>query len=365
MPINHVVLASGAVAAVSVALATALVVYESPEVQRYAEHVRRRIAMALHSIGSNIDPSFSPHPRFNRPEDADGFLRSRAEAGVDADDESRRRQREELMYWNNLRLEKQQAKARREAQQEATSSTVQTGPHVRALGPSFDDFLHRDGHLDSQQNAFIFNSGPETHDASAAGLRYRGQPSRGYETASYYMNPFADEHHVDNSEVADMMAPSPPEGFSDIYSATTLEDMSSATADVSPVAESEFMARNQVSQDALELLHPAHVPDDGIHDDSSGVYSSIQAWATNSSQDFYSPLPTTPTAPMSEGEMISDGQLTPIDSVSLVGSGEEIAMGAQSSHGGDVMSMSEGMLTPASWSEVGSVVSENDGQEHA
>ncbi|PHH64431.1 hypothetical protein CDD81_4652 [Ophiocordyceps australis] len=365
MPINHVVLASGAIAAVSVALATALAVYESPEVQRYAEDVRRRIAMALHSIGSNIDPSFSPRPRFNRPEDADGFLRSRAEPGVDADDESRRRQREELMYWNKLRLEKQQAKARREAQQEATSSPVQTGPDVRALGPSFDDFLHRDGHTDAEQNAFVFNSGAETHDASAAGLRHRGPPSRGYETASYYANPFADENHIDSSELTDMMAPSRFEDFSDIYSATTLGEMRSATVGVSPLPVSEPLAQNEVSQDALELPHPADVSDDGINGDSNGIYSSIQAWANNSSQDFYSPLPTTPTAPMSEGEMVSDGQLTPTDSVSLVGSGEVIAMGAQSSHGGDVMSVSEGMLTPASWSEVGSVVSENDGQEHA
>jgi hypothetical protein len=102
-------------------------------------------------------------------------------------------------------------------------------------------------------------------------------------------------------------------------------------------------------------------------EDRDEAYASIQAWAQNTSTDFYSPLPVTPTAPMSEPEMISDdGMLTPTDSVSLVGSGEDVANDAQSSREGetgryyDVMSESSGMATPASWSEVGSVISESD-----
>jgi hypothetical protein len=70
---------------------------------------------------------------------------------------------------------------------------------------------------------------------------------------------------------------------------------------------------------------------------------------------------------MSEPEIISDdGMATPTDSVSLVGSGDDIANDAQSSREGetgryfDVMSESSGMATPASWSEVGSVISESD-----
>ncbi|KAJ9423999.1 hypothetical protein QL093DRAFT_2097951 [Fusarium oxysporum] len=80
---NHVVLASGAVVAVSVAIATTIAILESPEVRRYADDVRRRIAFALHSMGEGIEP---PHrePRFNRPEDADGFFESRRGAGAEA-----------------------------------------------------------------------------------------------------------------------------------------------------------------------------------------------------------------------------------------------------------------------------------------
>ncbi|CRK28601.1 hypothetical protein BN1708_018357, partial [Verticillium longisporum] len=42
-----------------------------------------------------------------------------------------------------------------------------------------------------------------------------------------------------------------------------------------------------------------------------------------------------PAAPMSEPEMVSEGVLTPTDSVSLAGSGEDIANDAVSSKGGD------------------------------
>ncbi len=70
---------------------------------------------------------------------------------------------------------------------------------------------------------------------------------------------------------------------------------------------------------------------------------------------------------MSEPEVISEGMLTPTDSVSVVGSGEDVANDAASSRNEgetgrpyDVLSESEGMMTPASWSEVGSVISESD-----
>ncbi|GKT45579.1 uncharacterized protein ColSpa_05760 [Colletotrichum spaethianum] len=100
------------------------------------------------------------------------------------------------------------------------------------------------------------------------------------------------------------------------------------------------------------------------------AYASIQAWAQGSTaSNFYSPLPMSPPVPMSEPELVSEGELTPTDSASLAGSGEDVANDAASSRTGDnsryydVLSESEGMMTPASWSEVGSVVSENENQD--
>jgi len=62
---------------------------------------------------------------------------------------------------------------------------------------------------------------------------------------------------------------------------------------------------------------------------------------------------------MSEAEFISEGHLTPTDSVSVV----DVGYDAASSRGGDydVLSDSdEGIATPGSWSEVGSVISESE-----
>jgi hypothetical protein len=358
---NHVVLASGAVVAVSVAVATAVAIFESPEVRRYADDVRRRIAMALHHMGEGIEP---PHrePRFNRPEDADGFLESRggAENGVDADEETRRRQREELLYWNSVMLEKQE---KDQNEKDDTKSATE----LSRRGSSFDDFLRQDD--GAERGTYVFNTGADTR-ATDEGLRRRGDGPRGF--TSLYTNPFADEHHIDQDEINEEpeqpreISPAADE-VSDIYSATTQdkdeEKPIAALIDADPTP-----ARSESASTAtLEREIGVDEYMTAGQENRDEAYASIQAWAQNASTDFYSPLPVTPSAPMSEPEMISDdGMLTPTDSVSLVGSGEDVANDAQSSHAGengrhyDVMSESSGMATPASWSEVGSVISESD-----
>jgi hypothetical protein len=104
-------------------------------------------------------------------------------------------------------------------------------------------------------------------------------------------------------------------------------------------------------------------------------YASIHAWADNANASFYSPLPSTPRAstplaiipgsPTFSDPALSvpdEGELTPTDSMSLAGSGEEIGAprsGATSE--ADMQSLDgDGISTPGSWTEVGSEVSEND-----
>ncbi|KAH7160907.1 hypothetical protein EDB81DRAFT_879251 [Dactylonectria macrodidyma] len=364
---NHIVLASGAVVAVTVAVATAVAIYESPEVRRYADDVRRRVAFALHSLGDGINPAYR-EPRFNRPEDAEGFMESRrglgAEDGVDADEETRRRQREELLYWNSVRLQK-------EKDREERDGTDQERPAIspgRRRGSSFDDFLRQDENA-AERGAYVFNTGADAR-GGMEGLRHRGDGSRGF--SSIYANPFADENHIDTQDLDDMEASniSPArDEVSDIYSATTRDDDTAALSPepVALVDVDPTPARSETTTTAT--LDRELGPDEFMtagQEDRHEAYASIQAWAQNSSPDFYSPLPVTPTGPLSEPELLSDGQLTPTDSVSLVGSADDVANDVQSSRDGetgryyDVMSESSGMATPASWSEVGSVISESD-----
>jgi hypothetical protein len=380
MPGANPIIASGAIVAISVAAAAAIALYENPELRRYADDLRRRIAMAFYSVGDGINPP-DREPLFNRPEDAHGFLQSRrgegAEPGVDADDETRRKQREELLYWNSIRLLKEAEnaaaaeKAALEQGEKAADPADRPGPRHR--GSSFDDFLQPDE--GAEKGTFVYNSGADIR-AENGGLRHRGDGARSF--ASLYANPFADEHHIDTDEMdrigESQIAPGQDEVLSDIYSATTVErPLSQPIAQPVATAESlpsliEFDAVSTPTETSATVDHEPEQEQymTAGQENREEAYASIQAWAQTSGPGFYSPLPSTPAQPVSEPELLSDGQLTPTDSASLVGSGEDIANDVRSLQEGeagrayDVMSQSSGMMTPASWSEVGSVVSESD-----
>lgn len=398
MPPNHAVMASAGVIALSVAVAAAIAVYESPELRRMAEDLRRRIAIALHSLGENIDPSAQTpqEPLFNRPEDAEGFLRSRGgvgdDAGIDADDETRRRQREELMYWNAIRESKKEME-RKQAEEKSSSQR----------GYTFDDFLQEDHK--AEKGTYVYNTGADVRSAENEGLvRRRGvEGVRGLSSA-IYANPFADEHGVDDyddepAHSLHALSPGQDEIMSDIYNATE-PDRNAASHTLSPqppqpVAEVlfDFTSQNLPADDAQPAdvgPKPEHAAEEladdeymtAGQDDHQDAYASIQAWAEASSGStipdglpasfsaFYSPLPVSPPVPVSEPEMVSDGMLTPTEG-SAVGSGVDIADEAVSQtadvgHVYDVLSDDEsrGMATPSSWTEVGSVVSSSDEAGH-
>ncbi|KAK0641524.1 hypothetical protein B0T16DRAFT_334647 [Cercophora newfieldiana] len=389
------VAAKAGIIVASVAVAAAIALYESPEVRRVAEDLRRRIALALHALGDNLDPDRPDRePVFNRPEDAEGFLQSRgtlgAESGVDADEETRRRQREELMYWNSLREEKE----RRESQQAA----AQQQSRSRSLSLTFDDFLKED--KNAERGTFVYNTGASPWGDDQQGLVRRRGPEgvRGL-NASMIANPFADEYGIELDDHPGMQAephalsPGQDEVMSDIYNATprdgrsaashTLSPQSkpvvpdilfdfdssrqseSATLDSATVDEQQFQTPPASSHGAATLEHElADVASSISGQEERDAYASIQAWARGSNPGFYSPLPDSPAAPLSEAELISEGALTPTYSASLAGSGVDVALDAASSRGGDFDIMSEdgsAIPTPNSWSEVGSVISESDG----
>ncbi|KAI1334820.1 hypothetical protein F5Y15DRAFT_264541 [Xylariaceae sp. FL0016] len=362
------------VVAVSIAVAAAIAIYESPELQRMANDLRRRIAIALHQFGDRISPQEREN-LFNRPEDAEGFLRSRGidlngEGIVDADEETRQRQREELIYWNAIRESKKE--------QEITDleKTGEARPRSGTRGSSFDDFLREDE--SGEKGTYIFQSGHESQHNDGL-LRRRGDGARGL-NYSVYTNPFGDEHGIDETVAFEnsLVEPEKNEVMSDIYSATDLgrdePAMIAAALPPVPPVEVEEPAIKQEDEQHEEPRTPtldreldANEYMTAGQDRPQDAYSSIQAWAQNTSNpSFYSPLPVSPAAPISEPELISNGQLTPTDSASLAGSGEDIGDEARSAISGsqgryyDVMSDDEGIMTPASWTEVGSVVSESE-----
>lgn len=289
--------------------------------------------------------------------------------GVDADEESRRRQREELMFWNAEKMERERRMAAER-------------PASRTRGSSFDDFLQKDH--SAEEGAYVYNTGAEIHQGAEQGLRNRG--ARGLEVGAMYSNPFSDEHHVDFEEQraidASLMAPEMSEKMevmSDLYNAS--EDLRPSRRPTATIAEqlidiSDVVPDPPVPEPTLDMDTNFTNMTEFPRDESA--YASIHAWADNANSSFYSPLPVTPRAasplqghnlaspvsPLYSDPPISvPGDMTPTtDSASLAGSGRDVwgpRSGATSES--DVMSVDgEGISTPGSWTEVGSVVSEND-----
>jgi hypothetical protein len=339
---------------------------ESPEVRQFAEDCRRRIAVALHSLGDEINPRSqheSQQPRFNRPEDADGFLQSSAEPGVDADEDSKRRQREELMYWNRVRLEKLE------------KDNAQSKEKNRSRGSSFDDFLHEDPA--AEKGTFVYNSGADVHGDPQGLLHRRSQGVRGLDRGAVFANPFADENHIELEEQratdATLMSPEHSEMSEDIYGIEEGYRPSRESSRTLGHQEELVDVSEQPHPSVAELVaEPVYMPAElettsyqALESPRENAFASIHAWADNSSghdANFYSPLPVTPASVASDDELVS-GQATPTDSASLAGSGEDIGDGASSVNDDgrhfDVISEDgDGMHTP--WTEVGSVVSESD-----
>lgn len=276
------------------------------------------------------------------------------------------------MYWNAVHIEKL-AKEKKLAEA--------SRPANKSRGSSFDDFLQQD--KSAEAGTYVYNTGADVNREAEDGLRNRGV--RGLNRSAVYANPFADENHIDWDEQraidASLMSPEASEKFevmSDLYSAQEDPQPSSrqttATIAEQLVDTSEPVPDPPVSYPTMEDLQSS-INHTNMTSRDDSPYASIHAWADNANQSFYSPLPVTPDRAISPEHVVvpssplfSDppesvpGDVTPTYSASLAGSAEEVwqpRSGATSE--ADVMSVDgDGVSTPGSWTEVGSVVSEND-----
>ena len=303
-------------------------------------------------------------------------MQSGAAPGVDADEESKRRQREELMYWNAVRLEKQ-------AKERKLREDLEKRPENNSRGSSFDDFLQED-HT-AEKGTYVYNTGVDVNREAEDGLRQRGV--RGLNRGSLYANPFADENNIDMDEQraidASLMSPDASEESEDLYCASPRPVQSrstTATLEEQLVDTSDAVPDPPVSYPTMEDLQESmNFTNMAPRDDSA--YASIHAWADNANTSFYSPLPATPRAATPQPQhgtvqtpsspLFSDppesvpGDITPTDSMSVADtadSGENVwAPRSGATSEADMMSVDgDGIATPDSWTEVGSVVSEND-----
>ncbi|KAL8739118.1 MAG: hypothetical protein Q9190_007885 [Brigantiaea leucoxantha] len=368
-------LAKGIVVSISLLLAAGLAVYEHPQVRQWVDESRRKIAIALHSLGDEVDTSSSS--RRNSARDASTQEDESAEAV-----ERRRQARQEILERGRMMEEKRRAR-----QSDATKSK------------SFDDLVDGEGKL--KDDVLQATSTAAEPQPEPAGLRSRN--TEGAALGSIFANPFNDEtytessfttaspiatspHRSRSSSVATLPAstipppvppkeplplpPVPPkEPLTESYprpqamppsqspprllidTDEASNHPSEALVDLTPTTSTSSNAA-----DLSELQHPQHQVQ------SQTNYWSVHEWAENNSHhDFYTP-PRSETSRSTvavddEGQR-SDAEPENEDRQSETSSGEQVSR-AGSINDIDFLSEAGTISTPGSWTEVGSVVSED------
>ena len=155
---------------ISALVAAGFAIYEIPEVRQWIEESRRRVAIALHSLGDEIGPH---QPSQSRSPDASYYEDNGHEAI-----ERRRRARQEILARGRMMEERRRFK--------------QAG---NAKAKSFDDLVDETGSLREEQGTGA-TSAADARD-EVGGLRKRNVEATGAAVGSAFANPFADEMHAE------------------------------------------------------------------------------------------------------------------------------------------------------------------------
>lgn len=230
-------------------------------------------------------------------------------------------------------------------------------------GSSFDDLVDEEGRLKREAKSVAKTTAADTvvHDD---GLRKRNtvvtEEALGMAMGAMMADPFADEKHMDfetqkPSNATDATIPQSRE------STNTLSSSPPASIPVTPQqAEQQLLINTEVASNHPSELLVDLTPttsNSSAHDDLSELssevpqqlnYFSVNEWAENSTASFYSP-------PHSEAG--HEERRAGAEGVSDAGTGEH----AEGMSDVDIVSEAgDGIYTPSSWTEVGSVVSEEN-----
>ncbi|KAF1835947.1 hypothetical protein BDW02DRAFT_567549 [Decorospora gaudefroyi] len=347
-------LAKGLIIAASVLVAAGIAIYESPQVRQWADQTRRKIAIALHSLGDEIQP--------RRPSEThDDF-------------EARKRRRQELIRRNRNELIR---RAREEGVAVDLDELARIGDEDAEMAErrsradrtkSFDDMVGSDGMLkDGTKATGMDTSNGHVTKRGAAGF------AAGSAVAAAMANPFSDDQVLLDPTDKDE-APS-PKPFT--YTEPGTRE-SSATIEADPVSPPPTTG---------PLIDTTPDPDHSLPETHPPTQQDIDPAAAT--QSFYSFTSSTedephPSAdPTNEAEHISTGTLTPRSERTSASDNMARPHTPQNDHDHDdarseifseagfTDTFSEGgfsefedanrrgVLTPSSWTDVGS----DDGSE--
>jgi hypothetical protein len=309
---------------------------------------RRKIAHSLHNLGDD-------------DEQRHALSRSRSsnDASTREDDspeatELRRRARAEL-YDKARALEALKRRLQRDGR----------GAGTARRAASFDDFVDEEGRLHEKTPVATTSATAMEH---GDGLRKRNAVAAGAALGAAAANPFADEMGMDLSEKSEVPQASrasivefPPTRESRESTATLQEDNAGMVVDTdvaSPTAGSDLLLDLTPTTSTVPSSFPFTAADtprspSPIQENENQTvrtdFRSVHEWAEASSASFYSAPESEPSTSADDHTSYSGSQ-TP----SIVDDADE-----RLSHA-EVMSEIGGISTPESWTEVGSMISDED-----
>ena len=331
---NHP-LTTGIIIAASIVVAAGIAIYESPQVRAWVDQSRRKIAVALHSLGDDIQP--------RRPSESfDDF-------------EHRKRRREELIRRNRNELIR---RAREEGVAVDLDELTKIGnENVESAErrsradrtKSFDTMVGSDGMLKNNTKA-------TGNDTSDNGVRKRGAAgfAAGAAAAATMANPFSDENVL--FDVGDDEAPSPRE-FTYVEPGTRRE--SSATLEaVTPPATTDLIDLTP------EATPESAQPQPDSYDETDQAAQSFYSFTSDASHT-QDALAQTHFFDNEEADHMSAGTLTPrsershsiVTGASVAGSNADdigiLSMQNDTDYDARSEVFSEGGFTDAGFSEAG------------
>jgi len=334
-------LARGLIFSISLLIAAGIAVYDNPQVREWLDDSRRKVALALHNLGDDIHP----RPSLSRSHSSN-------DASTREDDspeavERRQRARQDILERARLLEERRRAKA-----------------SAAGRGSSFDELVDTDGKLHEKSEGGV-TTAAETANGDE-GLRKRNTEAAGAARGAAMADPFGDEMGM---------------SFTDEKTAEPLQMAQESRESTTTLTGDEPASGLLIDTDAAST-HPSELlvdltpttsaaPSrfhDQAHDDASDAdsgigsgseirevsaptsnYQAVYEWTESSNASFYSP----PESEASGLEVDARSNATS-DAPSLVGSVDHMSEPDGMSEVGEAAS------TPGSWTEVGSVVSEED-----
>lgn len=326
-------LAKGIVISVAVLIAAGFAVYENPQVRQWVQNSRRKISLALHNLGDDTDRERRQREDISMTE----------QVGEEAE-ERRRKAREDIMRRSTLLESRRKSRTARSA-------------------GSFDALVDKDGRL-IKEDGGPSNARATGIDLQESGIIHRRPDGDGSSVAEF--NPVPDVDVEEQRQILEAIERSKlqlnmPSEASSTHPSESLIDLTptsefpGADFDFPDHTETDALSQNPLSESEFESAMSAGPRTPQTEDGEPDFYYVHPNQAQNS---------TNAEEPPQHGDTIIHDVSSAPSIASSLGHMRRDSVTASSDGTMSDMEFVRDVHTPASWSEVGSVISSNDGNMH-